>query len=162
MGQVANHDAGKFSASDEYIEMHSIIRLHIRLHPATSQHFQIAVLSALGNNGAGLSLKSGVYLMATNIQAALRAAALAGGFAIVTVTGCASVTTEQLDAVRATAEAAQNAANAAQRTATQAQQAASGAQSTANQALQAAQAAQACCDATNQRLDRMFEQSQAK
>ena len=99
--------------------------------------------------------------MATKIQAALRAAALVGSFAI--VTGCANqVTTEQLDAVRATAEAAQNAANAAQRTATQAQQAASGAQTTANQALQAAQAAQACCDATNQRLDRMFEQSQAK
>ena len=98
--------------------------------------------------------------MATKIQAALRAAALVSGFAI--VTGCASVTTEQLDAVRATAEAAQNAANAAQRTATQAQTAASGAQSTANQALQAAQAAQACCDATNQRVDRMFEQSQAK
>jgi hypothetical protein len=100
--------------------------------------------------------------MATKIQAAVRAAALVGSFAIVTVTGCASVTTEQLDMVRATAEAAQNAANAAQRTATQAQQAASGAQSTANQALQAAQAAQACCDATNQRLDRMFEQSQRK
>jgi hypothetical protein len=99
--------------------------------------------------------------MATKIQAALRAAALVGSLVI--VTGCANrVTTEQLDAVRATAEAAQNAANAAQRTATQAQQAASGAQTTANQALQAAQAAQACCDATNQRLDRMFEQSQAK
>ena len=106
------------------------------------------------------SLTQGYSLMATKIQAALRAAALVGSFAI--VTGCASVTTEQLDAVRATAEAAQNAANAAQRTATQAQQAASGAQSTANQALQAAQAAQACCDATNQRLDRMFEQSQSK
>jgi F0F1-type ATP synthase epsilon subunit len=101
--------------------------------------------------------------MATKIQAALRAAALVGSFAIVTVmTGCASVTPEQLDAVKATAEAAQNAATAAQRTATQAQQAAQGAQSTANQALQAAQAAQACCDATNQRLDRMFEQSQKK
>jgi F0F1-type ATP synthase epsilon subunit len=105
------------------------------------------------------SISQGYLIMATKIQAALRAA-LVGGFVI--VTGCATVTTEQLDAVRATAEAAQNAANAAQRTATQAQQAASGAQSTANQALQAAQAAQACCDATNQRLDRMFEQSQSK
>jgi Alanine-zipper, major outer membrane lipoprotein len=131
-----------------------------RLHPATQLQFQIAVLSALGNNDAGLSLTSGVYLMAIKIQAALRAAALVSGFAI--VTGCMHVTVEQLDAVKATAEAAQNAANGAQRTATQAQQAASGAQSTANQALQAAQAAQACCDATNQRLDRMFEQSQAK
>jgi starvation-inducible outer membrane lipoprotein len=99
--------------------------------------------------------------MATKIQAALRAAALVSGFAIV-VTGCATVKPEDLDKVRTTAEAAQNAANAAQRTATQAQQAASGAQSTANQALQAAQAAQACCDATNQRLDRMFEQKNKK
>jgi F0F1-type ATP synthase epsilon subunit len=105
-------------------------------------------------------LVRGMQSMATKIQAALRVAALIGGFAI--VTGCASVKPEQLDMVRATAEAAQNAANAAQRTATQAQQTASAAQSTANQALQAAQAAQACCDATNQRVDRMFEQNQAK
>ncbi len=97
--------------------------------------------------------------MTNKIKAALRAAVLVGSIAM--VTGCA-VTQEELDAVRATAEAANNAAQAAQRTATQAQQAASGAQSTANQALQAAQAAQACCDATNQRLDRMFEQSQRK
>jgi hypothetical protein len=46
--------------------------------------------------------------------------------------------------------------------ANEARQAASGAQSTANQALSAAQDAQACCDATNQRLDRMFEQQQQK
>jgi hypothetical protein len=108
-----------------------------------------------------MSLISQGYLMTTKIQAALRAALLVGGFAI--MTGCATkVTKEDLDAARATAEAAQNAANAAQRTATQAQQAASGAQSTANQALAAAQAAQACCDATNQKLDRMFEQRQKK
>lgn len=98
--------------------------------------------------------------MATRIQAALRAAALVGGFVI--VTACATVTPEQLMAVEAKADAANNAATAAQRTAQQAQQAASGAQSTANQALQAAQAAQACCDATNQRVDRMFEQLQKK
>jgi len=99
--------------------------------------------------------------MATKIQAALRAAALVGSFVI--VTGCANQEQQTaLDMVRATAEAAQNAANAAQRTATQAQSTASAAQSTANQALQAAQAAQACCDATNQRVDRMFEQNQAK
>ena len=94
--------------------------------------------------------------MTNHVKNALRAAAFAFGLAV--VTGCASVTTEQLDAVRATAEAAQNAANAAQRTANEARQLASGAQSTANQALSAAQDAQACCDATNQRLDRMFEQ----
>jgi hypothetical protein len=98
--------------------------------------------------------------MATKIQAALRAAALVGSLAI--VTGCAAVKQEQLDEVRAAAEAAQNAANAAQRTATQAQQTAQGAQSTATQALQAAQAAQACCDANTQRIDRMFQESQRK
>jgi hypothetical protein len=81
---------------------------------------------------------------------------------IVLVAGCASVTTEQLDAVRATAEAAQSAATEAQRLANEARQLASGAQSTANQALRGAQDAQACCDATNQRLDRMFEQTQRK
>jgi len=87
-------------------------------------------------------------------------AALVCGIAL--VSGCASVTTEQLDAVRATAEAAQSAAQEAQRQAGEARQLATGAQSTANQALRAAQDAQACCDATNQRLDRMFEQSQRK
>lgn len=87
-------------------------------------------------------------------------AALVCGIAL--VTGCASVTTEQLDAVRATAEAAQSAAQEAQRQAGEARQLATGAQNTANQALRAAQDAQACCDATNQRLDRMFEQSQTK
>ena len=135
--------------------------LQMTTHTNRAQHFEIAVARALGNNANGLSLNlSQGYSMATKIQVALRAALLVGGFAM--VTGCATVTKEDLDAVRATAEAAQNAANAAQRTATQAQQAASGAQSTANQALAAAQAAQACCDATNQKLDRMFEQRQKK
>src|SRR6185295_11687313 len=123
------------------------------------QHFEIAVTRALGNNANGLSLISQGYSMATKYQVA-GAVLLVGAFAL--VGGCKAVTKEELDAVRATAEAAQNAAGAAQRTATQAQQAASGAQSTANQALQAAQAAQACCDATNQKLDRMFEQRQKK
>jgi outer membrane murein-binding lipoprotein Lpp len=47
--------------------------------------------------------------------------------------------------------AAANAANAA-----------NGAQSTANQALAAAQASQSCCDATNEKLDRMFKRSISK
>ena len=98
--------------------------------------------------------------MAMNLTGVLRAAALVVGAAV--ATGCASVTTEQLDEVRAAATAAQNAADAAQRAANEARQAAQGAQSTANQALQAAQAAQACCDATNQRVDRMFDELQRK
>jgi len=98
--------------------------------------------------------------MATKIQAALRAAALVGSLAI--VTGCAAVKQEQLDEVRAIAEAARDAATAAQRGVTTAQQAAQGAQSTADQALRAAQQAQACCDANTQRIDRMFQETQTK
>jgi hypothetical protein len=91
----------------------------------------------------------------------LKLAAVIGG--IVLLGGCAHpVSVEDLDAVRSTAQAAQTAANAAQQLANQARQTATAAQTTANQALSAAQAAQACCDATNQRLDRMFEESQQK
>jgi hypothetical protein len=60
------------------------------------------------------------------------------------------------------ATGAQTSANDAQRVANEARQLAQGAQTTANQALSAAQDAQACCDATNQRVDRMFEDLQAK
>lgn len=98
--------------------------------------------------------------MTNKLRNALRVAAVVCGVAI--ASGCASVTTEQLDEVRATAEEALNAANQAQQAANQSRQTAQSAQSTANQALSAAQDAQACCDATNQRVDRMFEQSVSK
>ena len=94
--------------------------------------------------------------MTNRFTSALRVAALLTGFAL--VTGCASITQDDLDAVRAIAEGAQNTADSAQRTANDARQMASGAQSTANQALSAAQDAQACCDATNQRIDRLMEE----
>lgn len=97
--------------------------------------------------------------MTNRFKGAFRVVALLAGFAL--VTGC-SITQEQLDAVRATAEAAQTTATAAQRTANEARQMSSGAQSTANQALSAAQDAQACCDATNQRIDRMMEDMVSK
>lgn len=87
-------------------------------------------------------------------------AALFCGLAL--TAGCATVTMEDLEAVRSTADAAQTAADNAQRAANEARQLASGAQTTANQALSAAQDAQACCDATNQRLDRMFESMNTK
>jgi methyl-accepting chemotaxis protein len=93
--------------------------------------------------------------MTTQFKGALRVMALVTGLAL--ATGCATITQEDLDAVRAVATGAQNTADAAQRTANEARQLASGAQSTANQALSAAQDAQACCDATNQRIDRLME-----
>ena len=50
----------------------------------------------------------------------------------------------------------------ANRTAAAASQTATAAQNTANQALSAAQAAQQCCDATNEKIDRMFQKSMSK
>jgi len=91
----------------------------------------------------------------------MKLAALVGG--VLLVAGCAHpVSVEDLNAVRATAEAAQTAANDAQRVANEARNLAQGAQTTANQALRAAQDAQACCDATNVRVDRIFEQQTQK
>jgi len=76
----------------------------------------------------------------------------------------ASVQKAQQDATAAqsTANSAASAANSAASTAAAAKSAADGAQSTANQALQAAQASQSCCDATNEKLNRMFKQSVSK
>lgn len=88
-------------------------------------------------------------------------AALIGGALL--AAGCAHpVTQDELDAVRAIAEGAQTAATDAQRVANEARNLAQGAQTTANQALREAQAAQTCCDETNQRIDRLFEESQQK
>jgi hypothetical protein len=88
-------------------------------------------------------------------------AALIGG--VLLAAGCAHpVTQEELDAVRAIAEGAQTAGNDAQRVANEARNLAQGAQTTANQALRAAQDAQSCCDATNQRIDNLFEDNQQK
>jgi uncharacterized lipoprotein YajG len=91
----------------------------------------------------------------------MKLAALVAG--VLLVAGCAHpVSVEDLNAVRAIAQGAQTAANDSQRVANEARQLAQGAQTTANQALRAAQDAQACCDATNQRLDRMFEETVSK
>jgi len=65
-------------------------------------------------------------------------------------------------AASADAAAAKSAADSAAAAASSASNAASAAQSTANQALQAAQASQACCDATNEKIDRAFKKSMGK
>ena len=100
--------------------------------------------------------------MTYTLKDARRIAVAAFGITVVALgSGCAALQ-QDIDEVRALAEAAQSDANSAQSTANEARQLASGAQSTANQALRAAQDAQACCDATNQRVDRMFEQVTSK
>ena len=91
----------------------------------------------------------------------MKLAALVGG--VLLVAGCAHpVSLDDLIEVRSAAQAAQGSANDALRVANEARQLAQGAQSTANSALSAAQDAQACCDATNQRIDRMFEEQVSK
>ena len=86
-------------------------------------------------------------------------------------TGCVSTSTfndyvakndAAVAAAAQSAAAAKSAADAAAASASSAASAVSGAQSTANQALQAAQGAQACCDATNEKIDRAFKKSMGK
>lgn len=93
----------------------------------------------------------------------------AGVAALLLVSAAGCVSQQTVDEIRATADraaqdaaAAKQAADGAASAAASAQRAADSAQSTANQALQAAQAAQACCDATNEKIDRMFQKSMSK
>lgn len=89
--------------------------------------------------------------------------------ALMMATGCASVSKKDFDALSARVDqlardsaSAKSAADAASAAASEANQKASSAQSTANQALNAANQSQACCDATNEKIDRMFKRSQQK
>jgi ABC-type transporter Mla subunit MlaD len=99
------------------------------------------------------------------IKTAIQGSALA--LAMIVASGCASSSkldelSARVDRVAADAAAAKSAADAASAASADAKQTASGAQSTANQALNAANQAQSCCDATNEKIDRMFKRSQAK
>ncbi|MDH3977416.1 MAG: Lpp/OprI family alanine-zipper lipoprotein [Gammaproteobacteria bacterium] len=81
--------------------------------------------------------------------------------------GCASTGTvddlnSRIEAMEASVANAASAADAASASASEARQMASGAQSTANQALNAANQGQACCDATNEKIDRMFQKGMSK
>jgi len=87
----------------------------------------------------------------------------------VMLAGCTGAMKKDVEALSARVDqmardvaSAKSAADAASASASEASQKASGAQSTANQALNAANQSQACCDATNEKIDRMFQRSQAK
>ena len=95
----------------------------------------------------------------------------AAALIVATATGCVSTSTfndhvakmdAAVKAAQQDAAAAKSAAESASATASSASSAANSAQSTANQALQAAQGAQACCDATNEKIDRAFKKSMGK
>lgn len=104
--------------------------------------------------------------MNRTFQTVIKASAVT--LAIILTAGCANMQSD-VDALNARVESlasdvarAQSAADAAGASASEARQMASGAQSTANQALNAANQAQACCDATNEKIDRMFQKGMSK
>jgi len=68
----------------------------------------------------------------------------------------------QVARLNSDSSAARQAADQAATAAQSASQTASAAQSTANQALTAAQSSQSCCDATNEKVERMFRRSVSK
>ena len=105
--------------------------------------------------------------MSMKFQTAIKASVIA--LVILMTTGCAAELQNQVDALNAKVDSmasdvarAQSAADAANAGSSEARQMASGAQSTANQALNAANQSQACCDATNEKIDRMFERGMSK
>ncbi|MEZ5500044.1 MAG: Lpp/OprI family alanine-zipper lipoprotein [Steroidobacteraceae bacterium] len=68
----------------------------------------------------------------------------------------------QVSSLQSELSAAKSAADSANSAAQSASDTANSAQSAANQALAAAQASQSCCDATNEKIDRMFRRSISK
>jgi murein lipoprotein len=76
--------------------------------------------------------------------------------------GCASVSKEEFEAVRASASKAAADAAAAKAAADSAAAAAAKAQSTADAANSSAEAANACCRDTQTKIDRMFKKSMYK
>jgi hypothetical protein len=121
-----------------------------------ASHF--CLWTSRSNNPKGMYMKSAI----------LKVAAAA---AVVTLAGCTDLKPlqaqvddlkSQVGRLQSELASAKSAADSANSTAQSANQAASGAQSTANQALAAAQASQSCCDATNEKIDRMFRRSISK
>lgn len=102
-----------------------------------------------------------------NTKLAIKAGVAA--LALMMAAGCSSVAKKDFDALSAKVDqlsrdtaSAKSAADAASAASSEAGQKAAAAQSTANQALNATNQSQACCDATNEKIDRMFKRSQAK
>jgi hypothetical protein len=109
----------------------------------------------------------------SNMKTSIANIVKAGAAALILAVASGCVSTSKFDeyvarndaAVKAAAQdaaAAKSAAEAASASASSAANSASASQSTANQALQAAQASQACCDATNEKIDRAFKKSMGK
>jgi len=101
--------------------------------------------------------------MSTKIQTVIKAGAVA--VTLLLVTGCAGSMQSQIDALDARVDdlaQAQSASAASSATVGDLRRQAAAAQATADEALAAAALGIACCDATNEKIDRMFERSQSK
>jgi uncharacterized lipoprotein YajG len=100
--------------------------------------------------------------MSTKIQTVIKASAVA--VTLLLVTGCAGVQS-QIDALDARVDdlaQAQSASAASSATVGDLRRQAAAAQATADEALAAAILGIECCEATNEKIDRMFERSQSK
>ncbi|MBS94303.1 MAG: hypothetical protein CL799_07685 [Chromatiales bacterium] len=100
--------------------------------------------------------------MNKKVQTAIKASAIA--MIVVLASGCTSVENrlDQLETKVGLLEQEVATANASAANAAAAQQSAEAAQATADEALAAAAENAACCDATNEKIDRMFQRSQSK
>lgn len=100
--------------------------------------------------------------MNKQVQTAIKGSAIV--LAMLVATGCTSIE-NRLDALESKVgqlEQEVATANAGAANASAALQAAEAAQVTADEALAIAAGAQECCDATNEKIDRMFQRSQSK
>ena len=100
--------------------------------------------------------------MSTKIQTVIKAGAVA--IALLLATGCSGLQS-QIDALDARVDdlaQAQSDSTASSATVGELRRMAASAQATADEALAAAALNAACCDATNEKIDRMFERSQSK
>jgi hypothetical protein len=100
--------------------------------------------------------------MDSKIQTAIKGCVVM--LVLVTATGCTGMQSD-IDALKTRVDLLEQevaAANAAAANSTAAMQAAENAQITADEALVVAAEGIACCDATNEKVDRMFQRSQSK
>jgi hypothetical protein len=100
--------------------------------------------------------------MDSKIQTAIKGCVVA--LVMVMATGCTGMQSD-IDALKTRVDLLEQevaAANAAAANSTAALQAAENAQLTADEALVVAAEGIACCDATNEKVDRMFQRSQSK
>ncbi len=100
--------------------------------------------------------------MSTKIQTVIKAGAVA--IALLLATGCSGLQS-QIDALDARVDdlaQSQSASTASSATVAELRRMAASAQATADEALAAAILGIECCEATNEKIDRMFERSQSK